>query len=71
MNTKLRYIIGILLAVIFVDLLIIGVKIFDGNYDIVAEGAVGIIGFTIIGCCGIIGSYREIKKRADKKKGKL
>lgn len=67
MNTKLRLIIGITSTVLLIDLLIIGVKIADGNYNIEAEGAVGIIGFAIIACCGIIGLYREIKKR--KKKG--
>lgn len=67
MNTKLRLIIGTACAVLLIDLIIIGVKIADGNYNITAEGAVGIIGFAVILCCGIVGLYREIKKH--KRKG--
>lgn len=69
MTAELKLITGAALAVVFIDLLIIGVKISVGNYDLAVEGTVGFIGFAIILCCGIVGLYREIKKR--KKKGQL
>lgn len=71
MSGKLRLIITAALAVIFIDILVMGVKIFDGNYDFAVEGVVGFIGFTVIGGCGVAGLYRELKKRAHNKKGQL
>lgn len=70
MNTKLRLIIGAALAVVFIDLLVIVAKIFGENYDLAAEGAVGLVGFAVVGGCGAVGLYRELKKR-HKKKGQL
>ncbi|MCM1167050.1 MAG: hypothetical protein NC299_03240 [Lachnospiraceae bacterium] len=69
MSTKLRCVIGAALAVVFIDLMVIGVKIFDGNYNIAAEGVVGLVGFAVVGVCGFIGLYRELKKRKQSKKG--
>lgn len=71
MSGKLKLIITVSLAVVFIDLLVIGVKIFDGNYDFAVESIVGFIGFTVIGGCGVAGLYRESKKRAHNKKGQL
>jgi len=55
--------------VVLIDLLVIGVKILNGNYDITVEGVVGLIGFAAVGGCGAVGIYRESKKRAHDKKG--
>ncbi len=68
MTAKLRIIVIAALAVVFIDLLIIGVKISDGNYNINAEVAVGFIGFAVVGGCGAIGLYRELKKRLHEKR---
>lgn len=68
MTAKLRLIVIAVLAVVFIDLLIIGVKISDGNYNINAEVAVGFIGFVVVGGCGAIGLYRELKKGCIKRK---
>ncbi len=62
-------ILGIAFVVNFIDLAMIGVKIFDGNYDIAVEGAVGIAGFLTVFVCGIILLYVELRKRAHNKKG--
>lgn len=69
MSTKLRCIAAAALAVVFIDLMVIGVKIFDGNYNIAAEGVIGVVGFAAVGVCGFIGLYRELKKRRQSKKG--
>lgn len=71
MNTRLKIITAAMLGIVFIDLLIIGVKLSDGRYDLIAEGIVGFVGFVIIGCCGFIGLYREVKKRIHNKKGTL
>lgn len=70
MTAKLKLIIGAALAVVFIDLLVIGAKIFGENYDLAAEGAVGLVGFAVVGGCGAVRLYRELKKR-HKKKGQL
>ena len=67
MSTKLRCFIGAASIVIFVDLLIIGMKIFDGNYNLTAECVIGLVGFAAIDGCGVIGLYRELKNRRRKK----
>ncbi|MDE7361452.1 MAG: hypothetical protein K2N38_05910 [Oscillospiraceae bacterium] len=71
MNSKLKCIIGAALFIIFIDLMVMGMKIFNENYNILVEGVVGFIGFAIVGGCGVLGLCRELKKRAQHKKGKI
>ena len=69
MDKILTRIIGIAFAVISVVLAIIGIKIFDGNYDIAVEGAVGLAGFLTVSVCGTIRLFAILKKRVLDKKG--
>lgn len=71
MSSKLKCIIGAALFIIFIDLMVMGVKIFNENYNIFVEGVAGFIGFAIIGGCGVLGLCRELKKHTQKKKGKI
>lgn len=71
MSSKLTCIIGAAFFIIFIDLMVMGVKIFNENYNILVECIIGFIGFAIVSGCGVLGLCCELKKRAQKKKGKV
>lgn len=67
MKRNITIILIIAFTVLAVDLGIMGVKIFDNDYNILVEGYIGLSCFLIIFVCGIISFFAELRKRIEGK----
>lgn len=62
MKKIIRYSLILILIILAVDLGIIGVKIFDHNYNVMIEGYIGLICFLMLSAYGFFMIFSEIKK---------
>ena len=60
MKKTVRRIIVVMLIILVIDLGVMGLKIFDRNYNVISEGYIGLVCFLTILVCGIIKLFAEI-----------